>query len=124
MPKGFVYVLSNAVMPGIVKVGFTEVEYCCLVEDPAGLEARVHAAPSERRHRMDREFFRLTAVDAALEVAKHAGKVEHSWSKAPLARPWPARVQCTGHERARGLPRRCPPPPLTWAIRRSTRCRG
>ena len=115
MPKGFVYILSNAAMPGIVKVGFTlkvpteraaelsttgvptpfEVEYYCLVQDPAGLEAKVHAALSASRHSTDREFFWMSAMDAALEVAKHAGEVEHAWSRVPLVRPRPARVKCS-----------------------------
>jgi hypothetical protein len=62
MAKGFVDVLSNAGMPGLLKIGFStkvpteraaelntagvpspfEVEYYCLVNEPAGLESKVH----------------------------------------------------------------------------------
>lgn len=114
MPKGFVYVLTNAAMPNLVKIGFSlkmpteraaelsstgvpgsfEVEYYCLVEDPAGLESRVHADLAPKRHSADREFFRISVTEAITSIARRAPSPEHAWSRIPLARARPDRVAC------------------------------
>ncbi len=114
MAKGFVYVLTNAAMPGMVKIGFTmkmpteraaelsttgvpqpfEVEYYCLVEEPASLEAQVHRAMAAARQNADREFFKASVAEAVSGILASAKSVEHSWSRAPLARPRPPRVDC------------------------------
>jgi hypothetical protein len=86
--KGFVYIFSNASMPGLLKVGFTakvpteramelnttgvpspfQVEYYCLVEEAATLEAAIHRELAPARQNADREFFRLS-LDAAIKNA-------------------------------------------------------
>lgn len=114
MPKGFVYVLSNPSMPGLVKIGFTvkvpteraielsttgvpmpyEVEFYCLVEDPAALEARVHEALSPKRQSSDREFFRVDPSEAVRAITGLAASPEHLWHRVPQARTRPSRVEC------------------------------
>ena len=78
-------------------------EYCCLVENQAALEVRVHGALSAIRYNVDREFFRTTSAEAVLAIAELAGEVEHSWTKplpitTQVVRPRPPRVQCSGCE--------------------------
>lgn len=85
---GYVYVMTNPAMPGIVKVGYTRqspneraralkstgvphafrVDYAVQVRDPEGLEARVHRRL--RRHRIDgrREFFHVSAAGAVKAI--------------------------------------------------------
>lgn len=80
--KGYVYVLSNKSMPGIVKIGFSlkdpsiraaelegtgvphpfVVEYFSLVEAPFDLEQLVHQTLDDRRER--KEFFRISCNEA------------------------------------------------------------
>lgn len=99
MPKGFVDVLSNSSMPGLVKIGFTvklpskraaersttgvptpfDVEFYCLVEDPAALEAKVHEALSLKRQSNDREFFRVELSEAIKAITGLSPKSEHVW---------------------------------------------
>jgi len=105
MSKEFVYVLSNPSMPGLVKVGFStkvpheraeelattgvplpfEVEYYCLVDEPAALEASVHQAMREMRQACDREFFRASAAEAIACIERLARAVEHFWNRTPAA---------------------------------------
>jgi hypothetical protein len=101
MAKGFVYVFSNASMPGLVKIGFTtkvpteraielnttgvpsqfQVEYYCLVESPAALESAIHRKLASSRHQADREFFRLSP-DLAIQAIESSAPVrEHTWRK-------------------------------------------
>ena len=114
MPKGFVYVLSNPSMPGLVKIGFTvkvpteralelsttgvpmpyEVEFYCLVEDPAALEARVHEALSPKRQSSAREFFRVDSSEAVRTITGIAASPEHVWHRVPQLRARPSRVEC------------------------------
>lgn len=87
-PVGRVYVLTNARMPGLVKVGFTlgtvegrakelngtgtpvpfEIAYQVEVRNPAALESAAHAKLRASRVNGDREFFELETVDAILCV--------------------------------------------------------
>lgn len=91
MQQGYLYVLSNQAMPGLVKIGRTnrqpearalelrttgvphpfKLEFSVRVADAALAEAQVHRLLSERGARTagDREFFHLT-VDEAIEALK------------------------------------------------------
>jgi len=100
MAKGFVYILRNEAMPGLLKIGhsvkvpteratelFTtgvpepfELAYYCLVEDAKKLEADIHRKLSEIRHRDGREFFRLE-LKAAIESIAALCTPEHEWRK-------------------------------------------
>jgi hypothetical protein len=91
-PIGRVYVLTNAKMPGLVKIGFTlgtvegrakelhgtgtpvpfEIAYQVEVRDPSGLESRVHTALGARRVNGDREFFEIEVLEAIISVRNFA----------------------------------------------------
>ena len=80
---GFVYVLSNEIMPDIYKIGFTdrsprqraadlsntsiptpyEIVAYWEVETPISVEKELHKLLSDKRVANNREFFRLTASD-------------------------------------------------------------
>lgn len=83
---GYIYILSNPTIFGMVKIGYTKkidaglraaelsaptgiplpfrVECSWLVENPAACEARIHAKLEACRVSKGREFFRVTALDA------------------------------------------------------------
>lgn len=125
MAKGFVYILSNAAFPGMLKIGFTRkvpneraaelsttgvpnpfvVEYYCLVEGDSELEAKVHRALAVHRHRADREFFRIDINNAIRHIQIECPSPEHIWSKEPVTpavesdtRPKPAECKKCGAE--------------------------
>lgn len=104
--KGWVYVISNQAMPGVVKVGYSTkdpelraselnntgaphpyvVEYEALVEQPRYIEQRVHRRLFE--HREGREWFRCTpefAVSVIQEVIG-SGTITESFKRADRAR--------------------------------------
>jgi hypothetical protein len=77
---GIVYVLTNAAMPGLVKIGMTddqdansrigqlyttgvplpfEVQYACRVDNPLEVEDALHVAFAPQRINPKREFFRI-----------------------------------------------------------------
>jgi len=114
MAKGFVYILSNAGMPGLLKIGLStkvpteraaelnttgaplpfDVEYCCLIEEPAILGAAVHNALSANRYTGDWEFFRVSLATAIRAVEQRAPLREQAWCKSPSMRPRPSSVSC------------------------------
>lgn len=89
--RGWVYVIRNKAMPGLVKVGFStkdpmlrakelantgaphpyEVIYDALVEEPRGVEALVHSFL--QKHREGREWFRCSVVVAVNAIRQNAG---------------------------------------------------
>jgi magnesium-transporting ATPase (P-type) len=88
MPEGWVYVLTNEHMPGVVKIGQTAndpknraselhttgvpsgfvVEYQALFDDYARIERSVHRALVEHRVSSNREFFRIDVARAILAI--------------------------------------------------------
>jgi hypothetical protein len=98
MAKGFVYILRNAAMPGLLKIGFSvkvpteraaelfttgvpepfELIYYCLVEDAGKLESQLHQSISAHRYRGDREFFSVELKFAVQSISALC-KPEHEW---------------------------------------------
>lgn len=99
--KGWVYVLSNESLDGLIKIGYSSkdpgsrakelsgdtgvptpfiVEYEMLVEDPYGCEQRAHKILDDKRVNQNREFFRCS-VKEAIETAKHASETEIIFEK-------------------------------------------
>lgn len=89
--KGWVYVISNKAMPGLVKVGHSTkdpeiraeelnhtgsphpylVEYWMLIEDPYQIEQQIHNLLSSKREA--KEWFRCTAEEAVVAIKQVAG---------------------------------------------------
>ncbi len=85
---GFVYVLTNAAMPGLVKIGMTEgeddaktrigqlyttgvplpfeIQYACRVDNPREVEQALHTAFGPNRINPKREFFRIDSEQAVV----------------------------------------------------------
>ncbi len=94
MQSGWVYVLTNPAMPGLVKIGLTSrdpqaraaeltqasgvpapfaLAWCRGVADCAAVEAAVHRMLADRRVSGRREFFRCTAKAARQVIETAAG---------------------------------------------------
>jgi hypothetical protein len=89
--RGWVYVITNKAMPGLVKVGFSMkdpdlranelgntgaphsyvVEYEVMVRDPRNVEQRVHSSLSSVKEA--KEWFRCTLKDAMDSIRSHVG---------------------------------------------------
>ncbi|NLR82327.1 GIY-YIG nuclease family protein [Chitinophaga eiseniae] len=100
---GFVYVLTNKIMPGIVKIGMTaapeeekpmglfttglpdafEVVFRAITSHPAELEKRVHDQLKEKRYRPNREFFEVTPELAATTILQARQETDgiKAWAK-------------------------------------------
>ncbi len=90
--QGYVYVMTNPVMPGLVKIGFTrqdpkrrarelrttgvpadfQVRFAMRVNDPEAVESRAHQVLRRSRVTGRREFFRVS-IERAIRVVRAAG---------------------------------------------------
>ena len=118
MSVGYVYVLSNQQMPGLVKIGFTtkdvkvrvaelssatgvpaafEIEYYCLTKNPEDVELQVHRHLS--KHRLpNREFFSTDVFSAISAIETYLVNVEaEKFSRVPALSPryLPPQYQCS-----------------------------
>jgi hypothetical protein len=100
MAKGFIYILYNTAMPGLLKVGYSikvpterveelfttgvpepfKLAYYCLVENAGKLERQIHENLSDYRHRGNREFFRIE-LEYAVKCITNLCKPEHEWNE-------------------------------------------
>ena len=89
--KGWVYVITNVAMPGLVKVGYSTkdpelrakelnhtgaphpyvVDYELLIEDPYSIEQRTHGILSAKREA--KEWFRCSSEEAVVAIKHAAG---------------------------------------------------
>ena len=111
---GFVYVLSNPAMPGLVKVGRTdrtsdvradelhttgvpspfEVEFRSITSKPKEVEKRAHGLLAAHRVNPKREFFNVP-VDDAVKAVREALQAANSGRITPRASVWNARLKPT-----------------------------
>jgi len=88
---GFVYILTNPAMPGLIKIGKTrlapgdraaqlhttgvpagfQVEYACRTPDPEAVEQAMHVAFGPTRLSHKREFFQLSVEQAIAVLSLH-----------------------------------------------------
>ena len=99
MAKGFLYILRNEAMPGLLKIGYSvkvptervdelfttgvpepfQLAYYCLVDDAKELEFSIHRNLSTFRHRGNREFFRID-LEAAVQAITSLCSPEYQWA--------------------------------------------
>jgi T5orf172 domain len=100
MTYGYVYVLTNRAMPGVVKIGRTERDpadrarelrttgvpspfelvHSSLVDDCEGVERQIHLLLAKRgvRHLPDREFFEISSAEAIELIETLSGQSKRS----------------------------------------------
>lgn len=99
MSKGFVYILSNEAMIGLLKIGYStkipeirakelsstgvpdafRVSYYCIVENANLIEQEVHKSLSYCRYSDNREFFKVS-LSSAIQKIKSTCEPEYEWS--------------------------------------------
>ena len=106
MASGYIYVLSNPSMPGLLKIGYTcedvqiraralssttgvpgpfEIEYFYLSGDVEEVEKLVHRALRESRHTEVREFFTAPLDDVISLIEQHVRPPVTSFRRTPPA---------------------------------------
>ena len=90
MAEGFIYILRNETMPGLLKIGMTtqvpmerardlhttgvpapfKVELTIYHEDCVKMERLIHLTLGQSRHSQRREFFRIDLVEAKVRVSE------------------------------------------------------
>lgn len=100
-PEGYIYIASNQGMPGIIKIGMTykppakrlaelyttgvpypfELEYQCRVPDRHAAERYLHDFFIEKRVNNNREFFAVSANDAAKITHSRVANKKISYKK-------------------------------------------
>ena len=117
--RGWVYVIDNPAMPGLLKVGFSmkdpairatdlahtgspypyRVVYDALVIDPKSVEQRTHADLAAKRE--GREWFRCSIQDAVHSILKNSPVTLLESSREFALEPIPALPESSAAEEAR-----------------------
>jgi len=139
MAAGFVYVLTNKAMPGLVKVGFStrspderaaelsttgvpfpfDVAFFAEVENPLEAEAAIHLALAQYRASTDREFFRISIEDAVAAVEEACGLGGNPLMSDCDLSPWSEGASSSYHREAqkyypKNVSFSVAPEPQTW----------
>ncbi len=104
MAVGYIYILSNAAMGGLLKIGFTSgsvetrarelsaatgvpgdfvVEYFHMTDDVEQVERLAHADLAEFRHNTRREFFSVPIIQALNVIQRYLKKPAETFLLAP-----------------------------------------